>query len=156
MTASVSLLLMQSISCLCEFSCDLSNLRRLAIPPLGILTQDLGNAHRPSNNRTSRRSTSRMVSRTHLSSPCRAFWIASGSPALNKSWKHMKWTQTRYKFSFVEFHFYALFQVYILKCKSLFQIKNKANIMETKFYMQMRCNSVRCQEFATIKKRLHQ
>lgn len=24
--------------------------------------------------------------------------------------------------------------------------------METKFYMQMRCNSVRCQEFATIKK----
>ena len=24
--------------------------------------------------------------------------------------------------------------------------------METKFYMQMQCNSVRCQEFATIKK----
>ena len=84
-TASVSLLLIQSISCLWDLSFELSNLRRPAIPPLEMLTHDFGKACRPSNRSTRSKSTSLMVSKTHLSSPWRAFSIASGNPALNKS-----------------------------------------------------------------------
>ena len=68
-TASVSLLLIQSISCLWDLSFELSNLRRPAIPPLEMLTHDFGKACRPSNRSTSSKSTSLMVSKTHLSSP---------------------------------------------------------------------------------------
>jgi len=67
--ASVSLLRIQSISCRCERSPALSSRRRPAMwpdgPPAGI-APDLGRALRPSNSSTSSRSTSLVVSSTHL------------------------------------------------------------------------------------------
>lgn len=84
MRASVSLLLMQSISWRWVFSPELSILlspgRRLAT----VLIPDFGRAFRPSKSSTSNRSTKRMVSSTQRSSPCRAFSMASGSSDLNR------------------------------------------------------------------------
>jgi len=68
-SASVSLLRMQSMSCRWERSPALSSRRSPAMwpegPPTGI-APDLGRALRPSNSSTSNRSTSRVVSSTHL------------------------------------------------------------------------------------------
>jgi hypothetical protein len=93
MSASVSLCLMQSMSCLCDRSPALSMRRRPGMrehtPPM----PDLGSLSRPSNSSTSRRSARRMVSSTHRSSPCcsadsmadgrderRRVWVTSGEP----------------------------------------------------------------------------
>ena len=75
--ASVSLLRMQSISCLCDLSLELSKRRRTPSPLRAVLVHILGKARRPSNRRTNSRSTSLIVSSTQRSSPLRAFWIAS-------------------------------------------------------------------------------
>lgn len=83
-SASVSLLRIQSMSCRCERSPELSNLRSPGILPVDPAL-DFGKAFRPSNNSTKRRSTKRMVSSTHLSSPCNALSIESGSSDLRRS-----------------------------------------------------------------------
>lgn len=85
-SASVSLLRIQSISCRWERSPELSNLRSPGILPVDPAL-DFGKAFRPSNNSTKRRSTKRMVSSTHLSSPCNALSIESGSSDLRRSYK---------------------------------------------------------------------
>lgn len=82
--ASVSLLRIQSMSCRCDLSPELSRRRRPGIRPVDPAV-DLGSAFRPSNRSTSRRSTSRMVSSTQRSSPPRADSIESGSAERNRS-----------------------------------------------------------------------
>lgn len=65
-SASVSLLRMQSISWRCERSPALSRRRRPATCDVVPVSPVLGRALRPSKRRISRRSTSLIVSRTHL------------------------------------------------------------------------------------------
>ena len=77
--ASVSLLLIQSINCLCDLSADESSLLKPGIEPGVDITPAFGRALRPSNSKTSKRLTSLIVSSTHLSSPCNALSMASGS-----------------------------------------------------------------------------
>lgn len=84
--ASVSLLRIQSISCRCDLSPELSRRRRPGIRPADPAV-DFGNAFRPSNRSTSRRSTSRMVSSTQRSSPPSADSIESGRAERSKSWR---------------------------------------------------------------------
>lgn len=87
--ASVSLLRIQSMSCRCDLSPELSRRRSPGIRPVDPAV-DLGSAFRPSNSSTNRRSTSRMVSSTQRSSPPRADSMESGSAERSRSWKHKK------------------------------------------------------------------
>lgn len=66
MSASVSLLRIQSMSCRCERSPAESLRRNPDNRLLMVEVPALGRAFRPSNNRTNKRSTSLMVSRQHL------------------------------------------------------------------------------------------
>lgn len=84
--ASVSLLRMQSMSCRCDRSPELSSRRSPGIRPAEPAV-DFGSAFRPSNRSTSSRSTSRMVSSTQRSSPPSADSMELGSAERNKSWK---------------------------------------------------------------------
>lgn len=89
MSASVSLLRIQSMSWRCERSPELSRRRRPGIRPPEPAV-DLGSALRPSNSKTNNRSTKRIVSSTHRSSPCSALSIESGSSERSRSWEAMQ------------------------------------------------------------------
>ena len=137
MSASVSLLLMQSISCRCDLSLELSNLLSPPILALDILTHALGNARRPSNNRTNNKSTSLIVSSAHLSSPWRAFSIASGRSDRRRScqskellvhvkflWLHVfckNFINSTYCFVFVFFYSLAITAFDILDTETCFK-----------------------------------
>ena len=83
--ASVSLLRMQSISCLWVFSTTESVRRKVDNLPAADVT-DFGNACLPSNRRTKSKSTNRMVSNIRLSSPpTKADSMASDRFERNKS-----------------------------------------------------------------------
>ena len=85
MSASVSLLRMQSMSCRCERSPALSSLRRPGILPPMLDTPDLGSASRPSKRSTRMRSTRRIVSRMLRSSPPSALSMESGRSERRRS-----------------------------------------------------------------------
>lgn len=84
--ASVSFERMQSINCRCDFSPALSRcLSRGKSGPEGPPLLLRPKADLPSKRRTRRRSTSRIESSAHLSSPLSAFSIASGNSDRSRS-----------------------------------------------------------------------